>query len=260
MDCLESLKKQTFQNFEIIIVDDCSTDDSYEKLQKLAETEEKIRLFQNDKNRGVGYTKKKCVEYAKGTICGFVDPDDAIVENALELSLNRYNNSKIIATYSKIYFCDDKLAIKEIYSRSKRIRNKNQLFFNINNEVSHFFTFRKDTYLKTIGINEQLSSAVDFDIYLKLYEIGDFSFINKPLYYYRRHIGGISQDKSKRDKVYENWNKVIYDTCKRRDIEYIYGEKVTDEKDLVKVIFRNENITLKKVIRLVNRVWFSILN
>ena len=66
--CYKSLKKQTYQNFEIVIVDDCSTDGSLEKIKKFSQEDHRIKLYKNEKNEGVGYTKKKCIELASGEV------------------------------------------------------------------------------------------------------------------------------------------------------------------------------------------------
>ena len=177
--CYESLKKQTFQDFEIIVVDDCSTDDSFEKIQNYCNGDSRVKFFQNSENKGVGFTKKRCVEEASGEICGFVDPDDALTEDAIEFSVKAHNND-CIATYSQFYLCDENLKIKKIFKKTTKVKNNNPLFFNIHFEVAHFFTFKKETYKKTEGINPELTSAVDQDLYLKLFEKGDFLYISQP--------------------------------------------------------------------------------
>src|ERR1700690_716768 len=84
-DCYDSLISQTYNNWEEIILDYKSTDDSLEVIKTLIKEDERFKLFENEKNYGCGYTKRKCAELATGEICGFVDPDDAIVPEALEL-------------------------------------------------------------------------------------------------------------------------------------------------------------------------------
>ena len=102
-ECYKSIQDQTYQDFEIVIVDDCSTDDSFQKLEELSLIDSKIKLFQNKENKQVGYTKRRCVEEACGEFCLFVDPDDKISSTSLEDIRNVYNlNPTIIATYSKL--------------------------------------------------------------------------------------------------------------------------------------------------------------
>ena len=249
-ECYQSIIEQTYQNFEIIIVDDYSTDDSYEKLEDLAQKDDRIKLFQNSSNKKVGYTKKRCVDESTGEICGFLDPDDMLDANALKLAVDVYKNKKnIVATYSKIKLIDENSQPKGFFKFSKEIKNQNRLFFNINFEVAHFFTFRKETYQQTSGINAKLTSAVDQDLYLKLYEKGSFLFINEYHYLYRLHSKGVSQDKSKKEKLNQNWNSVLLATCKRRGIQKLYGQKLEDIKSLSTFIFEKENTIFKKILR-----------
>lgn len=249
-DFYKSVLCQTYQNFEIIIVDDQSTDNSLEKLKKYTAEDPRVKIFENETNKGVGFTKRKCVAMASGEICGFIDPDDAVTENALELSIKSYlANTKIVGTYSKIMLCDHLLRPQKVYARSRKVTNGNPLFFNINNEISHFFTFRKESYLKTAGINPNLTASEDFDLYLKMYEVGDLTYIPKPLYFYRLHDKGISQDKSKTEKIHKNWNEMLKEACKRRNIKKIGNIILTENSDVSKIIFEKENTFAAKVQR-----------
>lgn len=249
LDCYQSILSQSYQNFEVIIVDDCSTDNSFIKIEDLVKNDSRFKLNQNEINKGVGYTKRKCVELAKGEICGFLDPDDALTNNALEESLKAYSDKQIVASYSEFFLCNPKLEPQKKFNRTRYIKNNKKTFFNINFEVAHFFTFRKDAYEKTAGINETLTSSVDQDLYLKLYELGDFKFIQKPLYLYRLHEKGVSQDKSKKEKLNTNWHQVLLDSCKRRNIDKLYGKKVSEINNLQELIFSKENTFLKKILK-----------
>lgn len=248
--CYQSILEQSFQDFEIIIVDDCSSDDSYEHLELLSQTDKRINLFRNSENQGVGYTKSKCIEKASGDILGFLDPDDALSPMAIEKSIQQYeNDQEVVGTYSQIMMCDSDLTPLTIYSRTRKVKNSNPYFFNINNEVSHFFTFKKSAYKKTHGINKNLTSAVDFDMYLKIYEKGSFQYIRTPLYLYRQHDKGVSQDKTKKTKLSKNWNKVLFDTCKRREITKIGNHTITEDSNLSNIIFESERGLFMKIKR-----------
>jgi glycosyltransferase involved in cell wall biosynthesis len=249
-ECYESINQQTYKDYEIVIVDDFSTDNSYEKLQKLASRDSKLRLFQNSENKKVGYTKRRCVEEAKGVICGFLDPDDMLSPTALEDVINVYKTgTNCVATYSKIKLIDKNS--KEIgdFKFTKRISKYSQLFFNINFEVAHFFTFKKNVYDNTEGINISLIISEDQDLYLKLYELGNFHYINSFQYYYRIHENGISQNKGKSEQQKSDWHNVLLDTCKRRRIKKLYGKEVNSIENLPQFIFENENTIIKKILR-----------
>ena len=248
-DCYASVQGQTFQDFEIIIVDDCSSDDSFQKLKDIALRDPKLKLFQNEKNRGVGFTKRKCTELATGEICGFVDPDDALAENALELSLERYKNQKIVATHSDLMLCNETLNPVKKFPNTKKVDFANPKFFNINFEINHFFTFRKSVYEKTCGINPELASAADQDLYLKIYEQGELAYIPQPLYLYRLHSAGVSQDKSKKEKLNQNWQTVLNETVKRRGIKKLYGKNVNEIQNLQKLIFEKQNSLFSRILK-----------
>ena len=248
-DCLKSIENQTYQNFEIVIVDDCSTEVSFDLLENLALNNPKIKVFKNSENKKVGFTKKRCVAEATGEICGFLDPDDLIAPNALELVVDAYKDHNVIATYSKIKLINPSSEEIGIFKHSKKIKNSNRLFFNINFEVAHFFTFKKDFYLKTEGINDQLIICEDQDLYMKLYEIGNFKFIDEFLYFYRIHDKGISQNKEKTEQQRLDWHNVLLATCNRRNITNLYGKSIHEIHDLPSFIFNKENTLLKKIVR-----------
>lgn len=84
-DCYDSLINQTLQEFEVVVLDDCSSDDSFEVIQNIIKKDDRFKLFKNDTNRKVGFTKRKLVELANSEICGFLDPDDALKPKALEI-------------------------------------------------------------------------------------------------------------------------------------------------------------------------------
>lgn len=247
-DCYESLLKQTFTDFEIIIVDDYSTDDSFGKIGQLTKDDKRVELHKNEQNIGVGFTKRKCIELASGEICGFVDPDDALAENAIELSIQNHIQNNVV-TYSKFLLCDNNLKPIKPFPHSRAVKNGDKRFFNIFLEANHFFTFKRLAYNKTSGINPELTSAVDQDLYLKLYETGNFTFIKESLYFYRLHDKGVSQEKSKKGKLNQNWQQVILDTAKRRNITSLYGKKIKEINNLPEFILKNQNTFFKKIQR-----------
>lgn len=257
IDCYKSIISQTYDNLEVIIVDDCSTDNSFEKVKELIKTDSRFKIYKNEKNMGVGYTKNRCVELATGDICGFLDPDDALTKNAIALSIKEYQDTNIVATYSLFYICDENLIPKKIFPNTIQIKNENPYFLNINWEVAHFFTFKKDIYLKTEGIVKEYKVAEDQDIYLKLYEKGHFKLIAEPLLFYRVHKKGVSHDQEKINLKHSTWHTVLKNTLERRNISRIYGKRLEEIENLPKFILQNN--TLKKRLKhgfmdIINRI------
>jgi len=252
-DCYNSLVNQTYENWEAIIVDDASTDDSVEVIKSIIKDDPRFKLYHNAVNQGCGFTKRECMKYAEGELCAYLDPDDAIYTQALEKTINEFaNTTDIVATYSQMMLCDDNLVPDKIFASTKQVYNS-RYFFNCPIQFAHFFTFKKEAYLKTSGINPALRSAVDQDLYLKILEYGDVKYIKEPLYLYRLHSDGISQHSSKQGAK-ESFAKVIYDTMKRRGIKKINNLNVPETYTNSEEIYRLLAYQTSTLHRLINKI------
>ncbi|NCC70135.1 glycosyltransferase family 2 protein [bacterium] len=87
-ETLDSVIKQTYKNWEMIFVDDCSTDLSYHIAKKNSETDNRIKIFKVEKNSGPGYATKFGFKKAKGEWIAFLDADDVWPLNKLEVQIN----------------------------------------------------------------------------------------------------------------------------------------------------------------------------
>ena len=88
--CLESVAAQTFKNYEVIVVDDCSTDNSVKMVESLkADFEGRLQLIKMKKNNGSpGFPRNKGIKLAKGKYIVFLDSDDLFIDTALEELFN----------------------------------------------------------------------------------------------------------------------------------------------------------------------------
>lgn len=217
-DAFNSILAQTYANWEVIIVDDASTDNSIQVLQPWTK-DDRFKLFCNDKNYGCGYTKGKCTALASGEICGFLDPDDVLTSDALEIMANKHTEHPDAALIYSDFFTCDKLLQHKNYVKNKQLPESISYLLFAQPAIGHFSTFKKEKYNSTPGINANLQRAVDQDLFYKMEEAGDLVHVGKALYFYRLHKGGIS--------VFENFNKafswhvyVVIDACKRRNIPF----------------------------------------
>lgn len=227
MDAVESVKAQTYPNWEIILVDDGSTDNAEEVYTKLS-SEERIHIFRNGENKGCGYTKRKCVELAHGEICGFLDADDTLTKDALEVMVGAHiNNPEVSLTYSLFNETDQNLNFIRLSTLQRPVcENETLLDTQV---VSHFVTFKKACYNKTKGINPFFKCAVDHDLYYKLEEVGDLLFVDKVLYNYRTNTGNnISLDKNA-EKAFFGHLLAKVDACRRRGLDDKIEEFVASE-------------------------------
>lgn len=132
-DCYKSILSQTYKNWEVVLVDDGSTDDSVAQIKKIIGDDARFRFFENTENKGCGFTKRRCAELAHGELCAFVDPDDAITPDALEVMVQehaKYPEASII--YSDTYWCDALLNVQ--YERKSEQVKTEILIFLISTE------------------------------------------------------------------------------------------------------------------------------
>lgn len=237
IDCYESIMNQTYSNWEVIIVDDNSSDDSIKIINKLIKNDNRFKLFFNNKNEGCGLTKRKCVELASGDICGFLDPDDTLEIEALEEMVKAHNqNIECSIISSRHYLVDLNLQDKTCSKHGEPIPyNFSYLTFN-EGAITAFATFKRKYYNKTLGIDIKFKRAVDQDLYYKLEEVGKHFFINQYLYNYRINSNSISCNENtykarywhfiaKKD-AFKRRNKIInsinYSKHEFKTIEYNY--------------------------------------
>lgn len=215
-DCYHSIISQSYTDWEVIIVDDSSTDDSVKMISNLIGDDPRFKLYENEDNRGCGFTKNKCVSLASGELCGFLDPDDALLPDALEVMVTIHRaETNVSLVHSSFFYCDESLKTTSLFTHAGKVMIDNR-FTNLEGRVSHFATFKKAIYRQTEGIDTLLLRAVDQDLYLKLSEKGPFFFIDKPLYKYRIHGGGIAAGNDL--KAFYCHLKVIAAAEKRRSV------------------------------------------
>lgn len=243
---------QIYHNWEVIIVDDCSTDNSVAVMKRIIGDDSRFKIEINAENKGCGFTKRRLAELSTGEICAFLDPDDAITEEAISVMVAEHEkHPEASMIYSQPFFCDEFLNIKS-EKKSQQVENNNPYFFNFDGHVFHFLSYKKRLYDQSTGINSFLHRAVDQDLVFILYEVGTSIYVNKTLYKYRIHNNGISNT-TNQDKAYFWYWVAIIDAAKRRNIniENIF---------IAKALQSRREVALEKEIATYNRsIIFKIL-
>lgn len=104
---IESIQAQTYQNWELIITDDCSTDNSCDVIQHYAQKDPRIKLLRLPKNSGSGIARNTSIEKANGRFIAFCDSDDRWYPNKLEKQLDFLIRNNYELTYSSYDVCDE---------------------------------------------------------------------------------------------------------------------------------------------------------
>ena len=93
-EAIESILNQTFSDFEFIILDDHSTDNSYEIINEYAKRDNRILVLHNEKNLGIAESRTKCIKFAKGKYIAIADADDISIPTRLEKQLKYLEEHK----------------------------------------------------------------------------------------------------------------------------------------------------------------------
>ena len=106
--CINSILNQSFQDFEIICIDDGSLDSSSEILEYFANKDSRIKIFKNERNLGLSPTRNRGMDIAKGKYILFLDADDWYCSDALEILFTEAekNNLDIVIAKAIVYYED----------------------------------------------------------------------------------------------------------------------------------------------------------
>lgn len=117
-ECLTSLANQTFQNFDVIVVDDCSTDNSRKVVQSFSDNfSGRLKLKKMSKNSGYpGLPRNMALDMARGKYVYFLDSDDLLTETALEELYNVAEKFDADVVHSEKYIVFDKNRVAEVQS------------------------------------------------------------------------------------------------------------------------------------------------
>jgi len=209
-DAIRSVLAQTFTDWEIVIVDDASKDDSLERIERYR-GDSRIRLYAKERNEG--YTKALIYGLTKvsSEIVGILDSDDALVPEAIE-KVHRIHTerSELGLVLSQTIRCDSNLKPLYVFATHRRepliwLRGG-----------THFRTFKLAAYNKTTGFDPRVLHAEDWDLVIKLEEVAPGYRIDEPLYMYRYLSSAISQAPQSHLRGYRSLALVLYKAYLRR--------------------------------------------
>ncbi|MCR5713408.1 MAG: glycosyltransferase family 2 protein [Bacteroidales bacterium] len=191
-EAIDSVLAQNYENWEIVIVDDNSTDTSFEIYDKYR-NDARFHMYYNNENKGVGYTKRRCVEVANGEICSFIDPDDVLVgRDVFDLTVQAHlNHPNASMVYSGMYRTDEHLNVLR-ESPGVTLEAGISILQTRSWPLHHFLSFKKEFYNKTEGIDAFMRRAVDYDMYYKLEEVGELVHLDGIQYKQRNNPHSIS--------------------------------------------------------------------
>lgn len=207
--CLRSVMAQTYRKLEVIIVDDCGTDNSMDIVKALIDAynkqDIKFRILKHEKNKGPGAARNTGIKVATGEYVFFMDSDDLIIPICIELMMKLAKQYPKVDMVQGAYYCNPSEAIEWTRSHKlfpegveymhnakecrKLLQQKGHLGFIHNKLTRRSFIIDNNIY------NDERFIVWEDSLWTFLAGryIKDIAFCNIPLYGYRYHSGSISR-------------------------------------------------------------------
>ena len=268
-DCIKSVIAQDYENIEILVCDDCSTDNSWEILNAqcsdMTRRFERVLLHRNDVNHGLTKTLNWLIDMSKGKYIKLLASDDAILPNCISTFANEFSkrvDADILICNGIVVQEEDRYPMSEnsekIYLSAPDL-TKDTLFKNLycNNYIFAPGVMVKSGIYKYLGKYDEHIQIEDWDYWLRAAldpEIG-FGYIDSPLVYYRKNKGSMTslaankQLEKRRMRIHEA-EMAILDKYKDKVEEELYAKNKIQRLEGEYVIAKRFNLKkLKKIIR-----------
>ncbi|MBR1753717.1 glycosyltransferase [bacterium] len=252
-EAINSVINQTFKNWELIIVDDGSSDNSIEKIKKYCDIDERIKFYThpNNVNKGLGETIKLGFEKANGEWIAFLESDDVLKPETLE------RRNSIIKSYPQVNFIfnDIELFGNDYYIRvfennfnkiRKILDNTNfpcnvMKFLEKKNIVPTFscVSIKKDE-LSKCDFNSPVDALLDYFLWVQIARENKFYYLNEKLTFWRIHsksyINSYTKDKKQKFEMKIKLNNMFANHYKYNFLKYIIC-KIIVIKNVIKKRF-----------------------
>lgn len=193
---IQSILDQTYKNFEFIIIEDCSKDNTGEIIQEYAKKDKRIVAVKNEVNLNAGGSSNKGLKLCKGKYIVRMDADDWSFPYRIEKQVNfMEENTKVVASGGAMVICDEDL--REITEREypKTHTEIEKLILRFDPVPHPASIWRKDAIDKTNGYPPKLGMSEDYALTLDIAQHGELANIDDTLIKYRVHKKSASNAK-----------------------------------------------------------------
>ena len=239
-ETLESVLNQTYPNWELLIVDDRSTDSSVEIINSYAEKDSRIKLIINQKNSGAAYSRNVALRAAKGKWIAFLDSDDLWLPEKLERQIAFMEENGYNFSFTKYAHIDENSKrTGEVVTGPKKVTKRKMFRYCY---LGCLTVMYNSEVVGLLQISDGISKRNDYALWLKACKKATAYYLGETLAMYRKRVGSIShQSKLSLIKYHyrlfrfsENKNALsaFYYTCKNlffglfKKLIYVKKEKV----------------------------------
>jgi len=209
-ESIESVLQQTYKNWEMIIVDDCSTDETDEIVKKFNDA--RIKYVKNDRNSGAAISRNKALLQAKGRWIAFLDSDDVWEPEKLEKQVSFMERNNYIFSYTCYTEIDENSnPIGTVISGPKRIKKRGMNRYCWPGCLTVMYD------AKAIGVIQipNIQKNNDYAMWIRINEKADCYLLNESLAKYRKRAGSIShQNYLKLIK----WHYILWKKCEVKTV------------------------------------------
>nr|QNO41819.1 undecaprenyl-phosphate 4-deoxy-4-formamido-L-arabinose transferase [Methanosarcinales archaeon ANME-2c ERB4]QNO42775.1 undecaprenyl-phosphate 4-deoxy-4-formamido-L-arabinose transferase [Methanosarcinales archaeon ANME-2c ERB4] len=193
---IQSVLNQSYQDFEIIVVDDGSTDDTEGEIKEFQKRDKRVRYIRHENNKGGSAARNTGIKSAEGDYIALLDDDDEWLPEKIEKQVIKFQNSvdKVGVIYSGFFYVSDKTG--EVISESVPTLQGN-VYANLLSGCilgSPTPLIRKTCFQKAGLYDDTLPSAQDWDMWIRLSKHYEFDFIPDIMAKHYIHGGQISVD------------------------------------------------------------------
>ena len=262
--CLNSVLKQTHQDFEIICIDDASTDSSLEILEYFAQKDSRIKILKNDSNKGPGYSRNRGLDIAKGKYVSFLDGDDWFSPDTFNILIKKIeeDNLDLLLFKNIVYYHEpQEFGFEEYYDMEFMNKFENQVFNHWDLDKTKLFhmsnapwnKFYLKSFLDENNIrfpNENLIHEDNPFFYKVITSAKRVSIIDKYLHNRRRRQGSITTLNNERifdnidvmykilDVFFEDME--VYEYYKKEVLTYIFSSIFVGKYNQIEDEFKEE--------------------
>lgn len=197
-EAVNCIINQTYTNWELIMCDDCSKDNTLEVAQKIAEKDSRIRVIRNEKNITLAPTLNHCLEEAKGEYCARMDGDDVCDIDRFEREVEILNNHEEYAIVSCAMRFYDESGVYGVLTNPKHPKFED---FVRQSPICHAGCMVRTKALKDVNgysNDKEVERIEDYDLWIRMYAKGYRAYnIEDPLYSMREGRDAIKRKKFK---------------------------------------------------------------
>ncbi|MDL2225209.1 glycosyltransferase [Eubacteriales bacterium OttesenSCG-928-M02] len=220
---IESILTQSFMDFEFIITDDASSDDTLSILMEYMRSDSRIKILRNEKNQGLTVSLNNMIIQSNGQYIARMDADDIAIKNRLFMQVEYMeNNPAVDLCFSDTILIDAK---GEVLCSSWRPSSVQKILrvLEWRNFIPHPSVMIKSSVIKRYMYNPACRTGQDLELWLRLREDNKkFGYIAKPLIFYRINPMSVRKDKSQTFILdYENAKALIDNRQKKNALQYI---------------------------------------